>query len=168
MPELAYVGCVEISAHDADTVYLAATRYKLADYAPYLFRSTDSGRTWQRISTGFPAGEITRVIRADPVQRGLAHINPKVYVPMQGPSELGMSADAKLANWDRVADLEKITVPTLVIGARYDTMDPEHMEMMAGRLRQGSYLFCPAASHLAMYDDQDTYFDGLIKFLRGL
>src|SRR6185437_16206130 len=60
----------------------------------------------------------------DPLVRGLGHINPKIYVPMQGPSELGMSADAKLATWDRVADLPRIQVPTLVIGARYDTMDP--------------------------------------------
>lgn len=39
MPELAYVSCVEISAHNPDTVYVAATRYKLSDYKPYLFRT---------------------------------------------------------------------------------------------------------------------------------
>ena len=43
MPELAYVGCVEISSHDANTVYVSATRYKLADYDPYLFRTKDGG-----------------------------------------------------------------------------------------------------------------------------
>ena len=104
----------------------------------------------------------------DPAVRGLAHINPKIYVPMQGPSELGMSADAKLAAWDRVADLPAIEVPTLVIGAAHDTMDPAHMEMMAGRLPNGSYLHCPNGSHLAMYDDQDTYFAGLTGFLTSL
>lgn len=104
----------------------------------------------------------------DPVVRGFAHMNPKIYVSMQGPSEMGMSADAKLARWDRVADLPRITVPTLVIGARYDTMDPAHMEMMAGRLPNGRYLYCPNGSHLAMYDDQDTYFAGLVSFLADL
>ena len=84
---------------------------------------------------------------------------------MQGPSELGMSADATLARWDRVADLPRITVPTLVIGAEYDTMDPAHMETMAGLLPHGSYLYCPNGSHLAMYDDQETYFAGLTAFL---
>jgi photosystem II stability/assembly factor-like uncharacterized protein len=74
MPELAYVGCVEISAHDADTIYLAATRYKLADYKPYLFRSADGGRSWQSINGDFPAAEITRVVRADPVRRGLLFV----------------------------------------------------------------------------------------------
>src|SRR5690606_21632124 len=45
MPELAYVSSVEVSAHDADTIYVSATCYKLADYRPYLFRSKDGGRT---------------------------------------------------------------------------------------------------------------------------
>jgi len=71
MPELAYVGCVEISPHDADTIYVAATRYKLADYKPYLFRSTDGGRTYESINGDFPDDEITRVVRADPVRKGL-------------------------------------------------------------------------------------------------
>src|SRR5579883_248967 len=80
MPALAYIGCVELSAHDADTVYLAATRYKLQDYEPYLFRSTDSGRSWQSIRGNFPKGEITRVIRADPVRRGLLFVGTETGV----------------------------------------------------------------------------------------
>jgi proline iminopeptidase len=104
----------------------------------------------------------------DPVRRGLGNINPDIYVPMQGPSEMGMSPDAALADWDRVGDLERIEVPTLVIGARHDTMEPAHMEMMAGRFPHGSYLYCPDGSHLAMYDDQERYFAGLVDFLRGL
>jgi photosystem II stability/assembly factor-like uncharacterized protein len=80
MPELAYVGCVEISAHDADTIYLAATRYKLADYKPYLFRSRDGGRHWQSINGDFPQGEITRVIRADPVRPGLLFVGTETGV----------------------------------------------------------------------------------------
>jgi proline iminopeptidase len=104
----------------------------------------------------------------DPVQRTFARINPAIYVSMQGPSELGISADAKLAKWDRTEELASIDVPALVIGARYDTMDPAHMEMMAGRLPNGSYLYCPDGSHLAMYDDQQRYFAGLVQFVRGL
>jgi len=104
----------------------------------------------------------------DPVQRGFAHINPAIYVSMQGPSELGMSGDCKLAHWDRFADLATIEVPTLVIGARHDTMDPAHMKAMADALPQGRYLHCPDGSHLAMYDDQQVYFAGLVDFLHGL
>ena len=54
-----------------------------------------------------------------------------------------------------------------MIGAEHDTMDPAHMEMMAARLPAGRYLYCPDGSHLAMYDDQQTYFAGLIDFLLG-
>jgi proline iminopeptidase len=104
----------------------------------------------------------------DPVQRAFAHINPAIYVSMQGPSELGISADASLAHWERFDELAAIDVPTLVIGARHDTMDPAHMEAMAGRLPRGQYLYCPDGSHMAMYDDQQVYFTGLIDFLNGL
>ena len=84
MPELAYVGCVEISRHGPDTIYLAATRYKLADYRPYLFRSTDGGRHFESINGDFPQGEITRVVRADPVRKGLlfAGTETGVYVSL--------------------------------------------------------------------------------------
>ncbi len=104
----------------------------------------------------------------EPVQRGFDHVNPAIYVSMQGPSELGISAEASLHDWDRTEDLGSITVPTLVIGARHDTMDPAYMEMMAGRFPAGQYLLCPDGSHMAMYDDQRAYFSGLISFLQGL
>jgi len=100
----------------------------------------------------------------DPVTRTFAHISPSIYVPMQGPSELG--ASGKLLDWDRTGDLASISVPTLVIGARYDTMDPDYMEMMASRIPGASYLYCPNGSHLAMYDDQVTYFEGIVEFIR--
>jgi proline iminopeptidase len=100
----------------------------------------------------------------DPVNRAFAHINPDIYVMMQGPSELGLKGT--LEPWDRTGDLSTITVPTLVIGAQYDTMDPAHMEWMAGELPNGRYLYCPDGSHMAMYDDQQTYVDGLIRFIR--
>jgi proline iminopeptidase len=102
----------------------------------------------------------------DPLQRAFKHVNNKVYVPMQGPSELG--ASGKLANWDRMADLPKITVPTLMIGAKYDTMDPELMKKMAGLVKRGRFLYCPNGSHLCLYDDQKIYFEGLIRFIQDV
>jgi proline iminopeptidase len=100
----------------------------------------------------------------DSVNRAFEHLNPEVYVLMQGPSELG--ASGRLLSWDRTADLAKINVPTLVIGARHDTMDPEHMEWMAGELPNGSYLCCPDGSHMAHYDDAEVYLGGLLSYLR--
>ena len=100
----------------------------------------------------------------DPVNRTFKHLNAAVYVPMQGSSELG--ASGKLVNWDRTADLHKIKVPSLVIGAQYDTMDPKHMEWMAATMQRGRYLYCPNGSHMALYDDQEIYFYGLIHFIQ--
>ena len=80
MPKLAYVGCVEISAHDADTVYVSATRYKLADYRPCLFRTRDGGKSWQSITGDLPKGEITRVVRADPVRPGLLFVGTETGI----------------------------------------------------------------------------------------
>ncbi len=104
----------------------------------------------------------------NPVQRAFAAINPDVYVSMQGPSELGIADSAKLVDWSRWSELVSIELPTLVIGAAHDTMDPAHMEKMADRLPAGRYLRCPRGSHLAMYDDQEVYYRGLIDFLYSL
>jgi len=102
----------------------------------------------------------------DPVNRSFGHLNYDIYLAMQGPSEMG--ASGVLAEWDRTADLKGITVPTLVIGAQHDTMDPAHMEWMAGEFPNGRYLYCANGSHLAMYDDQRTYFEGVIAFLKDV
>jgi proline iminopeptidase len=100
----------------------------------------------------------------DAVNRAFEHINPNVYVLMQGPSELG--ASGRLLEWDRTADLSQIEAPTLVIGATYDTMDPAHMEWMASEFPNGQFLLCPNGSHEAHYDDQETYMEGLIRFIQ--
>lgn len=102
----------------------------------------------------------------DPVMRSMTKINREIYVPMQGPSEMG--ASGKLVNWDRSGDLTQITVPTLVIGAAHDTMDPKHMQWMSTQFPRGRYLYCPNGSHMAMYDDQKTYMTGLIGFLHDV
>ncbi|MGH8111857.1 MAG: proline iminopeptidase-family hydrolase [Rhodanobacteraceae bacterium] len=102
----------------------------------------------------------------DPVRRAFAHLNPKIYVAMQGPSELGGSGT--LEHWERTADLPRIRVPTLTIGAAHDTMDPKFMEAMARSLPRGRYLHCPDGSHMAMYDDQVRYVSGVLDFLRDV
>jgi proline iminopeptidase len=102
----------------------------------------------------------------DPVNRAFARMNKDVYVLLQGPSEFGLSG--RLEQWDRKADLKNITVPTLVIGAQYDTMDPEHMKWMSAQVKNGSYLYCPNGSHMDMWDDQEVYMAGLTRFLKAV
>jgi len=100
----------------------------------------------------------------EPVNRSFAKMNQSLYVTMQGPSEFGVAG--KLEQWDRKGQLKDIAIPTLVIGAQHDTMDPKHMEEMAKLTPKGTYLYCENGSHMCMYDDQKTYFKGLISFLK--
>lgn len=100
----------------------------------------------------------------DPVNRSFKHANETVYTLMQGPSEFGIAG--RLANWDISNRLKEITVPTLVVGAKYDTMDPNYMEWMSKQFPKGSYLYCPEGSHLAMWDDQQHFYPGVIQFIK--
>jgi len=104
----------------------------------------------------------------NPVNRAFKNINYPLYLKMQGPSEFGVVGDAVLKNWDRTSDLNKIATPTLTIGGEYDTMDPKAMEKMSTLVQKGSYLYCSKGSHMSMYDDQETYFNGVISFLKKL
>ncbi|SDP91155.1 proline iminopeptidase [Mucilaginibacter sp. OK268] len=102
----------------------------------------------------------------EPLLRAFNKINQSLYVTMQGPSEFGIAG--KLTHWDRKADLPEISVPALSIGGKYDTMDPAHMQWMATQFQNGSYLYCANGSHMSMYDDQQTYMNGLVKFIKGV
>jgi proline iminopeptidase len=87
---------------------------------------------------------------------------------MQGHSEFGMTENASLKNWDVTDRLKTLTVPTLSIGAQYDTMDPKHMEWISTEVQNGRYLHCPNGSHLSQYDDQEHFFPGLIQFIKDV
>lgn len=100
----------------------------------------------------------------EPVNRCFKHINETIYVMMQGPSEFKVGG--RLLTWDRKADLPKVTVPTLTVGAKYDTMDPTHMEWMSKQVKNGKYLYCPNGSHLSMWDDQQVFMNGVIQFIK--
>jgi proline iminopeptidase len=102
----------------------------------------------------------------EPVNRSFSKINQSLYVTMQGPSEFGISG--KLVHWDVKDQLPKIKIPTLTIGGTYDTMDPGHMKWMSTQVQNGESLICPKGSHMSMYDDQQVYFSGLIRFLKAV
>ena len=82
LPEWSMVSMLELSPFDAATCYLAATRYKLDDYAPYLYKTTDYGETWTRINSGIPEYDFTRVIRCDPGREGLLYAGTETGVYM--------------------------------------------------------------------------------------
>lgn len=100
LPEWTLISMIEVSPHDAASAYMAATRYKLDDPRPMLYKTTDYGKTWTDISGGIPADDYTRVIRADPGRRGLLYVGTEtgVYVSFDD----GASWRAMQANLPRV------------------------------------------------------------------
>ena len=102
------------------------------------------------------------------INRMMSQVNPKVYVFMQGYSEFGITPGASLKGWDIRNQLRNITVPTLVVGATHDTMDPKHMEWMSKEVGNGRFLLCPNGSHLSQYDDPEHFFPGVIQFIKDV
>jgi proline iminopeptidase len=100
----------------------------------------------------------------EPLTRSFSHINNELYVIMQGPSEFGVAG--KLINWDVSKNLKDIKIPTLTISATHDSMDPNYMEWMSKQLPRGEFLLCKNGSHCCMFDDQKTYMNGLISFIK--
>jgi photosystem II stability/assembly factor-like uncharacterized protein len=73
LPEWIQINSLEVSPHDPASAYLAATLFKLEDRRPYLYKTSDYGKTWSKIDAGIPAGAFTRVVREDPMRRGLLY-----------------------------------------------------------------------------------------------
>ncbi len=102
----------------------------------------------------------------EPVTRAFRDASLAIYNEMQGKSEFVVTGNFK--DWERWDRLHEITVRTLTIGAAHDTMDPEDLKKMAASMPNAESLICPNGSHLAMWDDQAVYFDGLLRFLKSL
>jgi proline iminopeptidase len=99
----------------------------------------------------------------EPLNRTLRHANDKIYNQMQGKSEFVVTGNLK--HWERWDRLHEIKVRTLTIGSEHDEMDPQDMRKMADLLPNGRNAYCPNGSHMCMWDDQQVYFDQLLKFL---
>ncbi len=102
----------------------------------------------------------------DGFNRAMKHVNGEVYTMMQGPSEFRISG--RLAKWDIKDRLKEISIPTLMVGAKHDTMDPKAMEEQSKLVQKGRYLYCPNGSHLAMWDDQQVFMTGVIGFIKDV
>ncbi len=73
LPEWSRISLIEASPHDAATAYVAVDRHQLDDLAPYIYKTTDYGATWTRITTGIPDGSFVRAVREDPRKKGLLY-----------------------------------------------------------------------------------------------
>ncbi|MEM6794100.1 MAG: glycosyl hydrolase [Acidobacteriota bacterium] len=114
LPEWTMINSMEAHPFEKGGLYVAGTRYKLDDFAPYLYRTTDYGETWQRIDSGIPRDHFTRVIRADPDRPGLLYAGTErgVYVsfddgarwqPLQADLPVVPITDLALRDGDLIA-----------------------------------------------------------------
>lgn len=151
----------EVLAKQMDPAVLAEVRAleEKGDFA--------NSRYMELLMPNYYAKHICRLPQfPDAVNRSLKHANGTIYTLMQGPSEFGIAG--RLANWDITDRLKEIRIPTLMIGAKYDTMDPAAMETQSKQVQKGRYLYCPNGSHLAMWDDQQVFMNGVIRFIKDV
>ncbi len=103
----------------------------------------------------------------EPVRRTLRTVNQSIYETLSGPDEFDVTGTLK--DWSISPEqLRSLRMPALLIGARYDEMPPARIESMAQMMPGARYALCEQGSHLAMYDDQQAYFQALTGFLRNV
>jgi len=107
----------------------------------------------------------------EPVVRCFTHLATmkvpnEIYKMMQGPSEF--RASGRLEHWNIRDRLKEIKVRTLMVGAKWDTMDPKAMKEQSKMVQNGSYLYCPNGSHFSMWDDQKVFMEGVIRFIEDV
>ena len=73
LAEWSRISLVEASPHDAGTAYVAVDRHQSDDLAPYIYKTSDYGKTWSRITNGIPDGVFVRAVREDPKKKGLLY-----------------------------------------------------------------------------------------------
>ncbi len=171
LPEWTLISCIEPSPFDPGTAYVAATRYKLDDYQPYLYKTTDYGQTWTRINNGIAANDFTRVIRCDPMRRGLLYAGTE--------TGLYVSFDDGV-NWQRfqlnlpVAPIHDLIVKgsDLIAGTHgrsiwiLDDLTP--LRDIAAGLPDGPYLFAPRDTPRVLPGiDWSSNVPGQVNYLSG-
>ena len=73
MPEWMMINSIEPSAFDEGTCYIAGTKYKTGDFKPYIYKTTDFGKTWKKITNGINEEHFTRVVREDPENKNILY-----------------------------------------------------------------------------------------------
>jgi proline iminopeptidase len=151
----------------ANAIRRALSPADQATLAKYEAMGKTDARPYQAVMDKVYAEHVLRLPQPwpEPVTRAFAKMNQHIYNLMQGPNEFSITGNFK--HWDRWADLPKIKVPTLVMGAKYDEMDPEQVRREGRLIPNARTWISERGSHLCMYDDQDAYFAALVPFLQG-
>ena len=173
LPEFSLIGCIEPSPHDAGTAWMAATRFKLDEYEPLLFRTTDFGATWDDVAVDFPTGEVTRVIREDPVCRGLLYVGTDTGICFS--PDAGVSWEPLATNLPVVPVYDlAVAENDLVVGTHgrsfwvLDDVTPLR-DRAAGAIGPPAYLFPPVPSYRRCWNWSVSLFRGPGKnYMLGL
>lgn len=120
LPEWTTIANIELSPHDPAAAYVAAYRYKLDDYRPFLYRTNDYGKTWQKITRGIPDDDFTRVIRADPVRRGLLYAGTETGLYLSFDD--GESWQRFPGNWESLPGRNLPVVPIYDLTVKNDDL----------------------------------------------
>jgi len=164
LPEWSYIHTIEQSPHHAATAYLAATRYKLDDFQPYLYKTSDYGQSWQNITTGIAPNDFTRVIRADPRRPGL------LYAGTETGLYVSFDDGAQWQRWESnlpvvpIYDM-KVKYNDLIVGTHgrsfwiLDDLTPLH-QLAGQEPPAGLHLFKPRPAHRQLPDLTSAWFEG--------
>ena len=153
LPEWSLISMIELSPHDPATAYIAATRYKLDDDRPFLYKTNDYGNTWVEIASGIPDHDFTRVIREDPERRGLLYAGTEtgVYVSFDdGASWQSLRRNLPVVPvHDMAVKGDELAVATH--GRSFWILDdlPLLRQLAAGAPDRDIYLFKPANTYKA-------------------
>ena len=150
LPYEIQINSIEAHPFEAGGLYMAATAYKSDDFKPYLYKTTDYGKHWEKITDGIPAGHFTRVIRADDVKPGLLFAG----------TEFGMyMSEDDGDNWQALQlNLPEVPVTDLAVkqgnlvaatqGRGYWILDDINIlrQMNAAVTKEEAHLFTPATA----------------------
>jgi proline iminopeptidase len=157
--------CAEYVRHAAEMRAALSTDDQIV-LARYEAENNTENPTYQAVIDKLNAEHVCRLKPwPEPVMRSFAGANLAIYNQMQGPNEFVITGNFR--NWDRWADLPRIKTPTLVMGARYDEMDPEQIRREGRLIPNARTWISERGSHLTLWDDQEAYFAALIPFLQG-
>jgi photosystem II stability/assembly factor-like uncharacterized protein len=152
---------IEASHFDAATAYAAVDRHRLDDYKPYIYRTTDYGKTWTPIANGIPDGSFVNVVREDPVRRGLLYAGTErgVYVSFNdGASWQPLQLDLPVSSIRDIA-VHRDDLVVATHGRSLWVMDDiTPLRQMAQAVNRGVYLFAPGPAYRVRPTNQEGTF----------
>ena len=144
------VGIIEASRFDPNTAYLAIDRHRLDDYAPYIYRTRDGGKTWTQIANGIPDGSFVNVVREDPKDRNLLYAGTErgMYVSFDGGDHWQSLQHNLPVTSIRDIDVHGDDLVVATHGRAFWIMDDiEPLREMAAATAHNVFLFTPALAY---------------------